>query len=282
MLLGSGCGNGLITFSVSASVPTPTAIPTPTSTPSPTPTQGPWKKLKDTSFQSSNSLDFTIPSAPLAFDSDDTGGSAGSYFIVDNGGVVSNNSYLFNSSQTSSNQWSITGYSPTVGLDKNQFESYAKSRKQITNISNPNLTDLVDKSINIYSSDLTINDTNKGSFDNKTLVLIVDGTVAFDINGKFQPSNASVAILANTINFYNGSNFISTANGIFIADNVNTGTSSTGLKIKGNLVVKTTFNNQREQTDNRKPSVFVVVNPQTYLDLLPYLSVSQYKWQQLE
>lgn len=126
------------------------------------------------------------------------------------------------------------------------------------------------------------------------VVLISTGTVNINVTAapnKFNPAY-SVAILAGTINFANGAaaNTVE-ADGIFIANTIGVGAASTGLKIKGNLIQllgsassppAADLSNTRLGATINKPSLFVVFDPQPYIKLMPYLSVSTYDWIQLQ
>jgi hypothetical protein len=71
-------------------------------------------------------------------------------------------------------------------------------------------------------------------------------------------------------------------NAILIGQTVSTGVSTTGLKIKGNLINESVLQIDRNQSDGRMPSLFVVFDPKIYLDILPYLSTSTYDWKQIQ
>jgi len=139
------------------------------------------------------------------------------------------------------------------------------------------LADLSEDKINLWQGDLTIN--NQANFNNKKVVLIVTGTATLDMPN-FQPANAALAILAQIISFTTSVNY---AEGIFIAQTVNTGsTINQGLKIKGNLVTQSTLNNTRSWSDNNKPSLFIIFDVNQYLNLFPYLSTVSYQWNQIQ
>ena len=160
-------------------------------------------------------------------------------------------------------------------MNPTAFLSYVKSKKEYQTITN--LADLADNKINLWQGDLTIN--NQANFNNKKVVLIVTGTATLDMPN-FQPAQAALAILAQTINFTSSVKY---AEGIFIAQTIDTGsTSNQGLKIKGNLIALTTLTNGRAWADNSQPSVFVVFDPVQYINLLPYLSTAYYDWRQIQ
>ena len=166
-------------------------------------------------------------------------------------------------------------YTQTTAFTPYSFTQYVKSRKEYQTITN--LADLADNKINLWQGDLTIN--NQANFNNKKVVLIVTGTATLDMPN-FQPANAALAILAQTINFTAPVKY---AEGIFIAQTIDTGsTSDQGLKIKGNLIAQSTLNNSRSWIDNSKPSLFIIFDPTQYINLLPYLSTVSYQWNQIQ
>ena len=236
-----------------------------------------WTKLKNSSFSSPGSLTNVLPLNISAYDSDDDVNQR--YFIMNSAGsdpgLVTASSIYTGTAAVSSKDWKAESYTRQTALSPSGFLSYVKARKEYQIITN--LNDLAEDKINLWQGDLTIN--NQANFNNKKVVLIVTGTATLDMPN-FQPANAALAILANTINFTSSVKY---AEGVFIAQTVNTGLSTTqGLKIKGNLVAFSTFVNGREWSDNSKPSVFIVFDQQQYIDLLTYLSTASYEWKQTQ
>ena len=236
-----------------------------------------WTKLKNSSFSSPGSLTNVLPLNISAYDSDDDVNQR--YFIMNSAGsdpgLVTASSIYTGTAAVSSKDWKAESYTRQTALSPSGFLSYVKARKEYQIITN--LNDLAEDKINLWQGDLTIN--NQANFNNKKVVLIVTGTTTLDMPN-FQPAHAALAILANTINFTSSVKY---AEGVFIAQTVNTGSNTTqGLKIKGNLVAFSTFVNGREWSDNSKPSVFIVFDQQQYIDLLPYLSTASYEWKQTQ
>jgi len=232
-----------------------------------------WVKLKNTSFTAGSTTSNYIPVFVNKFtpsDSDDD--ALQKYFIL---GQSAGAALGINSNAYSSPNWDDSSYSKSLSMmSPATFISYVKSRKEYQTITN--LSDLAEDKINIWQGDLTINDQN--NFNNKKIVLLVTGTVTLDVPN-FQPTNASLAIAAQTINFTSSVNY---AEGLFIAQTINTGSNTTGLKIKGNLVAQSTFNNGRSWSDTSRPAVLIVFDQKPYLDLLPYLSTANYEWRQIQ
>ena len=157
---------------------------------------------------------------------------------------------------------------------------YIKARKQHKTITS--LAEITADGIYIWNgtNPLPINDTNKFRFDGFKVVFISTGTVNINTNNGLDPTNGSLAIIAPTIAFHN---VVEEANGIFIADNITTGSpSNQGLKIVGNLIAQDSLTNDREWTNDNKPSLFIVFDQQKYIDLLPYLSTANYDWRQIQ
>ena len=77
---------------------------------------------------------------------------------------------------------------------------------------------------------------------------------------------------------------MSSINALLIASTIDTGTSTTSLKITGNLIAQSSYTNNRTSasSQNKAPSVFIDFDPSQYIDLLPYLSIDKYEWQQLQ
>lgn len=127
--------------------------------------------------------------------------------------------------------------------------------------------------------DIGITDANKTNFDNRNLVIIVEGNLNIEAI-TFTPTNSSVAfIVTGTITF---SNTTTQANGIFVAPTINLGTTADqGIKIVGNLAALGNLITGRKWSTTSKPAVFIVFDQNQYASLLPLLSIASYNWQQL-
>ncbi len=233
-----------------------------------------WFKIKNASFNRSSTNNITIPLLIEPYDTFDDDGQK--YFMIGQTGaalgiVVSDNRY-------SINNWHKSDYNRQIPLSIDDFLNYIKARKSYQAINN--LNELTQDKIYLYQGNLDINDSSISIFNNRKLVLIVTGSINFNVSNEFQPSNASIAFLAKKINF---SNTVSIAKGIFVAESTDTGSANNqGLKIIGNLISLFDFTSQRKWSNTAKPSIFVVFKPEMYLDLLPYLSISKYDWKQLQ
>ena len=255
-----------------------------------------WYKLKNASLNKRGKLENYLNNSPTPYDSDDT---SEKLLIIGSGGSVLVESATGNSlgftpieNYVSSNRWLKQGYSlsTTTRFFINQYFNYAKSRKLVKYISTVSDSEIESNKVNIYKGNDVelLSDLTKENF---VLVLRNNDDTDFvnlRINKQyFNQSKRSQAFLANSVTF---SNNTTEANGIFIAFSFNIKDPplstyiTTPLKITGNLIsleeiVDTTV---RRRTDITKPSIFIVFSPQMYLNLLPYLSVSKYDWQQLQ
>jgi hypothetical protein len=252
---------------------------------------GPWYKLKDASLNKIGDHNIAMVQNINPFDSDDnntrvviitsSGSNAGVLLSTNNYNPgpsynpIPDNTTPFDNT----NNRHISSYGTIYQPMLDNFYQYLKSRKQIeekTDISQ------IDKN-GIYfikTDGLTIS----AQPPNYNFVLIVRnstntdlGSITININN-FNTNNKSIMILAKDITF---SSSVTAASGIFIATNQFTYQSSNGLKILGNLISKNAVTLQL-RSDNTRPSLFIVFKPQMYLDLLSYLSISKYDWQQLQ
>jgi len=241
----------------------------------PTPTQSPWTKLKNTSFQSINNLTVTVPVNPAQFDSSDSGSS----YFIDGVGMVSNPVSSLSSNQSSSLNWKASSYNPNVVFSKDRIVSYINSKKQhilLTSLSS-DWKEITQTGIYYLTGDFTITESPILAYP---FVLVSDGTVTINSGTSFSPAS-SVAVIAKNINI---NETVGTINAILIANNIITGISTTKLKITGNLIAQNSFLNNRSDpiTLNHSPSVFINFDPSQYIDLLPFLSVDKYEWEQLQ
>lgn len=274
-----------VTFSARRTIICPIPSPTPTtggatSTPTPTPTTGPWIKVKDSSFSSSNNLNNPIPNNPISYDSDD---DALDNFIIGTGGLVvapSVNLTAINpNAKPNSFNWT-DNYVPSSLTSPNTYLSYIKSRKEYKVISS--LDEITASGIYCYNGNLTLNSV-PSQFNSYDVVVVAAANNCTDLANitvntvNFNPSQ-SVALVGSSINF---SPTVANAVGLFIADTMTTGlTVDQGLKITGNLIVQSGLTNDRHWINANKPSLFIVFEGQRYLDLLPYISTANYEWRQ--
>lgn len=251
-----------------------------------------WFKLKTTSFNSvSNQLN--IPLNVLPYDSSDDGAKR---IIIGDAGIITNSSATFRLTNSSSAEYSQYNQKISNYTDQNVFgdlksiASYTKNKnknKTIVNLSEissnyPEYTNF------IMSGNVTIKSSDLDTFKDKSIFLIVDGTVNFanDLSGNFQPVNSNIAIAAKTIKFYTtegspATGSVKDAHGIFMAETIDTGTDhSNGLKITGNLISLggNPIQNKRIAGSNQKPGVYVVFDPQMYMGLLGTLSNRIFNW----
>lgn len=243
---------------------------------------GPWVKILNGAFATANNTSNVVSTSIAPYDSQDDGtrnfiiSSAGS----DPGSALAPTLNLGTGS-VSSKGWLATGYTKASTLSPSVFLEYVKARKEFVNIDQSDLSELQDGKINIWTGgDLTINSSNASKFNGKRAVLVTNGAV--NITENFTPSSASAAIIADTITFTGDPSPVTQANGLFVANTVSTGlTDNQGLKITGNLVAGT-LNNDRYWVGNTKPTVFVVLDPSLFINLLPWASVSKYEYRQTQ
>lgn len=238
---------------------------------------GGWFKLKDASFNSrlSGRQNF-IPSTILTFDSTGDDSTANKNMMIGTAGLlVQENPVEIGTSGTtySQNNWYTNSYTHSNDVTYLKYIDYIKSRKDYQAITS------IDEVVadGIYSIDTSVS-LSPAQFDGKKVVLVVTGGSSATFSTDFI-STGSVAVLAKDITI---DPTVGQINAILIGENVTAGSSSAGLKIKGNLIDQSTFLIDREQSDARKPSLFVIFDVQLYLDLLPYLSTSTYDWRQIQ
>ncbi len=237
-------------------------------------TQPNWIKLKNASFNGTSTTNVIIPNIVNKYDgtSDDDGSK---YFIIGEAGTTTGVTVNPPSAYSASPRNWHMDTAQIISMSPTQFVAYIKSRKSYQPISA--LSQINADGIYLWTGGNTsINGTEFGIHN---VVFVADGssTVINIKKDHFSPTG-SVAIIANEIDF---DNTTLDAKGIFIANTINTGiTSNQGLKITGNLIAQTTLTNNRQWTDTSKPSIFIIFNQQPYLDLLPYLSIAKYNWQQ--
>ncbi|MBI2051474.1 hypothetical protein HYT33_01800 [Candidatus Roizmanbacteria bacterium] len=239
---------------------------------------GPWVKLKNSSFSAVSALSNPIPALITAFDQDDD--AAQRVFIVGGSGsdpgVVAATSINTGTAKVSQNEWARGSYETASNLSPKSYREYLKTRKDYQTISNLSAITEGGKTYFWQNKDDPVVISDTSAFDGKdNVVLVTAGEI--QINADFKPTSA-VALVATTITF---ADTVKEARGVFVADTIDTGTNTAnGLKITGNLNAKSAFQNKREVTDNSKPAVFIVFDPELFIKLLPSLSTAKYEYQQ--
>jgi hypothetical protein len=215
----------------------------------------------------------------VAYDADDT---TQAFHVVGAAGVVaapSVNITSLNANAKTGNPEYKVNYTPSsYSMTPSNYLNYVRSRKEFKSIST--LSDITTSGIYLFDNDTGTLDLNSvpAQFNQYDVVLMMEGVVNIDM-ANFNPTR-SIAFVSEAITFSSSS---AQATGLFIADVIETGTTTNqGLKINGNLVAQTSLVNGRKWTNQKIPTVFVVFKPDIYLDLLPYLSIANYEWKQLQ
>ncbi|MBI3620256.1 hypothetical protein HY214_03895 [Candidatus Roizmanbacteria bacterium] len=252
----------------------------------------PWNKLLNSSFQSVNALVNNVPPNITAFNGNDPGHKA---FIDSNGngagiavsaGLVTVNQYDATAKASQPNNWFVqnAGFSPL--FTPASFVSYLQSRKQFTKITNCLLSTITGNGLYLWPGScgpLTISST--ANFDAKKVVLVVDQQTLTFPNNFIPAAGTSVAFIVNNGSSTNLTiaNTVSEIDAILISGGkINTGAAQLGLDIKGNLITQGGFDGSgvRSTSLDTAPAVFIEFDPAKYLDVLPYISIATYDWQQ--
>ncbi len=244
----------------------------------------PWYKLKNTSLHKSL-LNVSIPTSPDRFDEEDTNEG---YLDIGQAGIISSDNPITLTSLSAAG-WKIDSYSRNNILLPEYFLEYVRSRKEYSTITELTADNIATNKIYfIQSTDLPLNSGNLPFFEGKNVVLIVQGNV--DINEDFELVSGALAVIAtDTIKIKSSATSLT---GIFIGNSVDfaydiASGSTTGnpLKIDGNIIAINGGQSElkRSRSDNpNKPSIFVVLDPLKYVNLLPYLSTANYEWKQVQ
>lgn len=272
--------------------------------------QSAYYKLKNASYADQNGIQSWFVANPEQFNDTDIGGAK--FFITGDdatnyqkvGVATGNGAKDFKNSaiKISPREWGRDNYAKSFYMTPAGFKNYVSSRKEYQDLTlsvtdnkfTPGTTFTSNK-IHIVNKPLLILDQDDiAKFQNKNIVLIVNGDLVIDPQSKkFNPSSSSTMIIA-TGDLTFGNN-VEEANGIFIGGTVDLASgngspdpivSDTPLKIVGNLISTTSINTtsgmERIRTDNPfAPSLFVVFDPTPYLKLIHLLSVSNYQWTEL-
>jgi len=243
-----------------------------------------WIKIKDASFNNRSLTANRLPPVMVPYDSYDNDTSPGHFMLGKNGVSLGLQVGDTGRYAESPRNW----YDTVPNVDPNTYVAvrkitqvsqqieYVQQRKD--SLDQPTLS-TTSKNIEIIHTSPTLTDSQVSALPS---VLMVDGDVM--ISGDFNTAKRSLAVIATgTITF---SATTISANGIFIADKITvekqSGNTSKGLKINGNVIGLNKLVNDRTPSDTAQPSIFVIFNPKMYIDMLPSLSQALYDWKQLQ
>jgi len=264
-------------------------------------TGGPWIKVKDTSFTrypgAAAKLTNNIPYILDVFDADDKGkkGMIDESYNGSGGFVAGDNNFVdilplnftsqFNNYRINTNYTLGTNYTDVISglnLHIGKLLNYKAITTTVLDAgSDLNLTRgqiYVVEGADINADEIVFT----GDSSDPTLLIIKSGadygTLRVSANINTSPSSGPFAIIAGDIHLGTS---VTEVRAIVVSTGIfNTGNSSSTLKIYGNLLALKGVNQQRKRPDlnNAKPTVFVVHNPQMYLDMLPLLSINELSW----
>ncbi len=245
-----------------------------------------WFKISNASFTNrlETSRNNFIPYNIQAYDSTDNVSTHN--FSIKNAGIVSQQALLNvganakdasgNPLYSASNAYT-NGYVQINDVDYEKYTQYVKSRKGFS--TKALLSDITSNGIYLISSPVTVDAASSALLSGKKVVIIVEGANTITFANDFSPTNASIAFVGPTITI-NPS--VKSITAVLIAGEIQTGESANELKISGNVVSQNAVSLKRKRSSPQRPSFFVDFSIQTYLDLLPYLSVSTYDWKQMQ
>ncbi|MCX7607786.1 MAG: hypothetical protein N2049_01015, partial [Anaerolineales bacterium] len=95
--------------------------------------------------------------------------------------------------------WRNTSSSNSIQISASDFISYLKSRTLIKTAQN--LEEITQTNLNrqpvLFSGNLTSDDSHKTLFDNRSLVLLINGNPDISVTGSFAPTNANLTFVIN-------------------------------------------------------------------------------------
>ncbi|HRN70888.1 MAG TPA: hypothetical protein PLS49_06945, partial [Candidatus Woesebacteria bacterium] len=249
----------------------------------------PFYKLSNASLHRLQAIDMAIPSGLQSFDIIDDPTPLQSVLVRGAAGVVTSTNAIriINGTVSSPNIQKDNYTDGNIYLNAlSTFVTYANAQKPTKVITN--LNQIEGNKINVFGTGTqTLNINTQPTTAQTNFVLLVNGNVTISVNPYNNIPNNSIAIIATgTITITNN---VSLINAILIADTIQltnpvTSTSTTPLKINGNLISNTAVTVTRDRATNPdlQPNLFVVFNPKMYLDLLPQLSDITVEGRQVE
>jgi len=274
-------GNTFTCLGGSTPTPTPTvAAPTPTTPAVP----GALYKLRDASFYKLGNLSSTITPLSTIYDFSDT---SPTIFNQGASGIVAAiGSINVGTGTVSSSGWSRANTTIPSTFTASSFKSYVMTNKSVTTVTD--LSQILVSGLYYYNGDLTISSDIAPS----NVVLIVNGNVTLRGTGGFtksfnifdRPFALVVAGTSTTPKTLTFGDSLTQANGLFIADTIafsELSSSTTPLKITGNVTSSTPVAMTRNRGTSA-PSLFIVFNPVSYVNLIDKLSVLRSSWTQIQ
>ena len=244
----------------------------------------------DTSFTKIGTFDNPLPATVNTYDADDPGQP----YLID---ATTNDPGVVivpvipadvGGSGPSSREWiNSQDYTAGTPFTPASFIFYVRSRKEYHTITD--FTGLTGPNIYLYNGPLTIESDYEDALTNAAstgpvLLAVTGGDVTIDtIDDIFGDPSSPFPVAILTDGTLDIAPTMTELNGIFIATQVNFGTSAVPLKIVGNIVSQNPADpGTRDRIDDTRPSVFIVARADMYLDLLPYFSTASYEWKQLQ
>lgn len=286
-------------------------------TPTPTVIPKPWIQFDTHSFRGGEIRNMEIPENPLPFDrtvstpldraylvntDDDNASGIVTYQSTTGSNLI--NEQDANDQRVAGNGWfqSVADY-PKRNIDIRTFIDYAKSRKElkeITDINSPDsdpgdnnivlVTSPVEGGGTVFLNQSTTVAVNYLNNLNKPTVILIDGPLDINVNINALSQPNPLAIIVNGQLSFGPD--VTVANAIFIAESVLINSPSgiaarDGLQINGNLIVENQLINNRSRDNGRRAGVLVTKDINMYLaitsseSLLPFLSVSNFEWKSI-
>lgn len=241
----------------------------------------PWYRLNSASLHKRNAISDAIPSKITPFDSTDTDHK---YLTIQNilsqygvGLITTEGSINIGpyTSEVSETNWSRPKYDiqPNIRAYMDYFLQYSRKQKKVNIISS--VAEIDSNTINIYEATEPL---SISIFPNKeSYVLLTKSDIIIEDNFSHivNPQGASIAIISMGTVYIDPD--IKEVNGIFIANNFDFAyekdNSPYNLKIDGNLISANEISDlKRGKEPYESASLYVVFNPQMYIDLIPHLS----------
>ncbi len=228
-------------------------------------------------------INLSLPALITAFDASGDDDGTRNLVIGEPGIVTSAGDITLYSSdpfKSSHNEWQNINYSFTSQSLVSNFYDYIKARKTYEVIDS--VVDVVENQVNVIKTD-SLSIGNDVFSATPPFILIIRNAADTDygnlvVTENIDSGNTNVVILAKSITFESA---VTSVYGVFIADSATIQGTTSGLKVVGNLILNSSVDIP-DRTDTSKPSIFVVVDPDQYVSLLPLISVSKYDFQQTQ
>lgn len=256
-------------------------------------------KVKNLSYYDHDTIQSIFPAGYTSYDTDDSPivehfsrGDDGANFVgagvVVSNGTQSAGAYGATNNGMSPRGWTNAGYNHAdTSAIATKYTDYVKNRrdfKTITSLTDTNFT-ANNNAIFLVNGNLTISTAaDVTNLSNKNAIIVVTGSL--NINTNLTSATSNLAFVATSVYISETVTEVRAlimGNAVSLVSNGFASVGTNPLKIVGTIASGATVDTtRRTRSDSFKPALFIMANPDVYINLLNNLSAVRYDWKQTQ